>query len=160
VEIKKDKLKANLEPAMIMAIGELIIAVAIVLVYLLIGKYDYTVLLGAILGAVVMIGNMLFLSISVNRAVNKYLELRGDKEMSDEEAEEFNKKYALGVQNAMNISYIVRTLTLIAALVLAFALAGGKVFSPLPTAITLLMYRPIIYVGELIRTRLAGKGDR
>ena len=160
MEIKKDKLKANLEPAMIMAIGELIVAVAIVLVYLLIGKYDYTVLLGAILGAVVMIGNMLFLSISVNRAVNKYLELRGDKEMSDEEAEEFNKKYALGVQNAMNISYIVRTLTLIAALVLAFALAGGKVFSPLPTAITLLMYRPIIYVGELIRTRLAGKGDR
>ena len=156
----KDTLKANFEPAMIMAIGELIVTVVVVLVYLLIGKYDYTVLLGALLGALVMVGNMLFLSISVNRAVNKYLALRGDKEMSDEEAEQFNKKYAVGVQNAMNISYIVRTLTLIASLVLAFALAGGKVFSPLPTAITLLMYRPIIYVGELIRTRLAGKGDR
>ena len=156
----KDTLKANFEPAMIMAIGELIVTVVVVLVYLLIGKYDYTVLLGALLGALVMVGNMLFLSISVNRAVNKYLALRGDKEMSDEEAEDFNKKYAVGVQNAMNISYIVRTLTLIASLVLAFALAGGKVFSPLPTAITLLMYRPIIYVGELIRTRLAGKGDR
>lgn len=156
----KDTLKANFEPAMIMAIGELIVTVVVVLIYLLIGKYDYTVLLGALLGALVMVGNMLFLSISVNRAVNKYLALRGDKEMSDEEAEDFNKKYAVGVQNAMNISYIVRTLTLIASLVLAFALAGGKVFSPLPTAITLLMYRPIIYVGELIRTRLAGKGDR
>ncbi len=160
MENKKDTLKANFEPAMIMAIGELIVTVVVVLVYLLIGKYDYTVLLGALLGALVMVGNMLFLSISVNRAVNKYLALRGDKEMSDEEAEDFNKKYAVGVQNAMNISYIVRTLTLIASLVLAFALAGGKVFSPLPTAITLLMYRPIIYVGELIRTRLAGKGDR
>lgn len=160
MENKKDTLRANLEPAMIMAIGELIVTVVVVLVYLLIGKYDYTVLLGALLGALVMVGNMLFLSISVNRAVNKYLALRGDKEMSDEEAEDFNKKYAVGVQNAMNISYIVRTLTLIASLVLAFALAGGKVFSPLPTAITLLMYRPIIYVGELIRTRLAGKGDR
>lgn len=156
----KDTLKANFEPAIIMAIGECAVVAVTVLVYLLIGKFDYTVVLGALLGAVVMIGNMLFLSISVNRAVNNYLSLRGDKEMSDEEAEEFNKKHGMGVQNAMNISYIVRTLTLIAALVLAFVLGNGKVFSPLPTAITLLMYRPIIYASELIRKRLAGKGDK
>lgn len=142
-----------------MAIGECIVCLITVLVYLLIGKYDYTVLLGAVLGAVIMIGNMLFLSISVNRAVNKYLALRGEGELSDEQAEEFNKKYSIGVQNAITLSYLVRTVTLIAALVLAFALGNGKVFSPLPTAITLLMYRPIIYVSELIRGSLARKGD-
>ena len=138
-----------------MAIGETLVCLLTVLVYIIVDKYDYTVLLGAILGAVVMVANMLFLSISVNRAVNKYLALRGDKEMSDEEAEEFNKKHGLGVQNAMTLSYLVRTVTLVVTLILAFALTD--VFSPIPTAVTLLMYRPIIYVSELLRNKLAKK---
>lgn len=153
MENKQARLKDNLEPVKIMAIGELIVSVITVLVYLVIGKYDYTVLLGALLGAVVMVANMLFLTISVNNAVNKYLALRGDKELSDEEAEEFNNKNGMMVQNAMSFSYIIRTISLIAALVVAFAL--GKVFSPLPTAITLLAYRPIIYVSETIRNKQA-----
>ena len=148
---KNEKLKSTLEPAIIMAIGESIVCLLTVLVYLIIGKYDYTVLLGAMLGGVVMVANMLFLSISVNRAINKYLALRGDNELSDEEAEAFNQKHGMEVQNMMSLSYVIRTLSLIAALVVAFALTS--VFSPLPTAITLLMYRPIIYVGELIRNK-------
>ena len=154
---KSATLKSNFEPAILMAIGECAVCLITVLVYLAIGKYDYTVLLGSILGGVVMIANMLFLSISVNKAVNKYLALRGDKEMTDEEAEEFNKKHGLDVQNAMTLSYVVRTVSLLATLVLAFLLTS--VFSPLPTAIALLMYRPIIYVGELVRNKLAKKEE-
>ena len=153
---KQTTLKANFEATGIMAIGEGVVSLITVIVYLIIGKFDYTVLLGALLGAVVMVANMLFLSISVNNAVNKYLALRGDKELSDEEADEFNNKHGMMVQNAVSFSYVVRTLSLIGALVIAFALTN--VFSPLPCAITLLAYRPIIYVSELVRAKLK-KGE-
>ena len=147
--------KSNLEATAIMAIGESIVCLITVLVYLIIGKFDYSVLLGALLGGAVMVANMLFLSLSVNNAVHKYLELRGTKELSDEEAAEFNQKHGMIVQNAMSLSYVIRTLSLIGALVIAFAITN--VFSPLPTAIALLAYRPILYVSEVVRTRSKSK---
>ena len=114
-----------------------------------IGKYDYTVLLGAILGSVVTVANFALLTVSVNRAVDRYLELRGDREMDDEEAEKFASEHAMAVQNAATRSFIIRTLSMLATLAAAFILTSW--FSPIATAVPLLMFRPLLAVIESIK---------
>ena len=141
---------AALKESSFLILGELIVSAIIVAVYLIIGNFEYKVLTGVMLGSLVIIGNYFFLSLSVNGAVKEFLEKRGDKEMSDEEVEAFTAEYSMRVQNAAKRSYILRTLTMLAALIIAFIL---DYFSVLPTLIPLLMLRPIIYVQELIRRK-------
>ena len=54
------------------------------------------------------------------------------------------------IQNSMRMSYIARTVTMLAALVAALLIDW---FSPLAVAIPLLAYRPILTVSELLRRR-------
>ena len=137
-----------------LALGEVIVAAIVSAVYLLIGRFDYTVLTGAALGGAVTVINFLILSVGVNRAINRFVEERGDGEMEEEEAEEYAKKHGTAVQNAMMKSYMFRMLLMIGSLVLAM-LSGW--FSPLATVIPLLMYRPILYVTEFIKTKIKVK---
>ena len=60
--------------ALLLTIGEITVSAITVVVYLLIKKYDYTVLLGAILGCIISVFNFIFLSISVNRAIDRAVE--------------------------------------------------------------------------------------
>ena len=95
-----------------------------------------SVVLGVVLGALVTVLNYFFLSLSVNRSVDKYLELRGSTEMTDEEAAVFTAKHSLEIQNAIRISFLIRLISMVAALVVAFVFLN--VFNPLATAIPLL----------------------
>ena len=70
-------------------VGELVVSLLVAAVYLLIGEFDYTVPLGLLLGSGVTVLNIFALSIAVNRRINKFLELRGTREMSEEEADAF-----------------------------------------------------------------------
>ena len=133
-----------------LALGEAIVSALVCIVYLAIGKFDYTVITGVALGSVVTVLNFIFLTLSVNRAVDRYLELRGSREMDEEEAERFANQHAMAVQNAATRSFIIRTVSMLAALVGAFLLEW---FSPLATVIPLLMFRPLIYVLELIKRK-------
>ena len=142
-----------------LAIAEGIVALAVTAAFIILGligvaSFDYTVVLGALLGGAVTVLNFFILSVSINRAVAKYIEARGKEELSEEEAEEFSKKHGMDVQNAMTKSYILRTVLMAAALVAALF---TKLFNPIATVIPLLMYRPIIYVIELIKTKLQGR---
>ena len=142
-----------------LAIAEGIVALAVTAAFIILGligvaSFDYTVVLGALLGGAVTVLNFFILSVSINRAVAKYIEERGKEELSEEEAEEFSKKHGMDVQNAMTKSYILRTVLMAAALVAALF---TKLFNPIATVIPLLMYRPIIYVIELIKTKLQGR---
>ena len=110
--------------------------------------FDYRVITGVLLGVLVTILNYAFLTISVNRAVNNFLALRGDKEMDDEEAAAFASEHSAPIQNAMKLSFIIRTLTMLVTLVVAFLL---DVFSPIAAAIPLLAYRPLLYAAEFIK---------
>ena len=130
--------------------GEIIVSVGIVVAYIALSLYQWNVLTGAILGAVVTVLNFLILSIQINKAIDKYMELIGDKEMSEEEAAEFAKKHSLKVQNAVTKSYALRTALMLGSLVIAF-ITGW--FNPLATLIPLLMYKPIIYVIEVIKRK-------
>ncbi|MBR2343595.1 MAG: hypothetical protein IKA64_05010 [Clostridia bacterium] len=140
--------------ALLLALGELLVLGIVVGVYLIIDKFTYSVLLGAALGALVGIFNFFFLTVSVNRAVDEYLRLRGEREMSEEELERFTAEHSARVQNAAKVSYIVRTVAMLGALVLAFALSTH--FDVLATAIPLLMYRPLMYFVEIFERK---KGD-
>lgn len=108
-------------------------------------EFSYKVITGALFGAVVALLNFIFLSVSVNKAVDEYMALRGDKEMTDEEAEEFAKKNAMLIQNAVKKSYMVRTGVVMLTLVVVFLLDW---FNPLATVIPILSYQPILTWGN------------
>lgn len=132
-----------------LALSELAVSALTCGIFLALGKYDYTVLLGTILGSIVTVANFALLTVSVNRAVDRYLELRGDCEMDDEEAEKFASEHAMAVQNAATRSFIIRTLSMLATLAAAFILTSW--FSPIATAVPLLMFRPLLAVIESIK---------
>lgn len=133
-----------------LALCEVIVSTLVCIVYLAIGKFDYTVITGVTLGSVVTVANFVFLTLSVNRAVDRYLALRGSREMDEEEAEKFANQHAMAVQNAATRSFMIRTATMLAALVGAFLLEW---FEPLATVIPLLMFRPLLYILELIKRK-------
>ena len=135
---------------LMLALSEAIVSALVCAAYLVIGKFNYTVLTGVALGSVVTVANFVFLTLSVNRAVDRYLALRGSREMDEEEAEKFANQHAMAVQNAATRSFIIRTVTMLAALVVAFLLEW---FEPLATVIPLLMFRPLLYVLELIKRK-------
>ena len=145
-----------------LAIGEIIVALLVLggfVIARLLGQdvVLYKAITGALLGGAVTVVNFLILSVAINRAINGYITDRGDKEMDEEEAERYAKEHGMAVQNAMTKSYILRMLLMIGALVVAMI---TKQFSPLATVIPLLMYRPILYVTEIIKIKLQKKrGD-
>ena len=117
------------------------------------GIFDYTVVTGALLGAFVVILNFLILSVSINRVVDSYVTERGGREMTEEEAEAFALEHEGRIKLAVSRSYIIRTLLMIGTLVCAFLLEW---FHPLAAAIPLFMYKPVIYLTQLIRSRKGG----
>lgn len=149
----KNKLSLYIDTVWL-AIGEAIVAALISVVFLLIGKFNYSVVTGAILGGAVTVLNFFILSVGVNRAINQFVEERGNKEMDEEEADKYAKEHGMTVQNAMMKSYMLRMFLMIGALVLA-GITGW--FDIIATVIPLLMYRPILYVTEFIKTKLNAK---
>lgn len=165
--------KIPLREVAYIAIGELIVSALICIGYLIFRKFDYTVALGAILGSLVTVLNFLFLCISVNRAIDKCLmeyESYVSKESSepksisndsgeteetndggyDDKAAQFARENQAKLAAAIKLSYVIRTATVIIALVLAF-LTG--VFNVLATAIPLLCLRPILNAAEIFRRK-------
>lgn len=145
--------KQNYSEVMRLLVGEIVVSVLTVLGAFAISlftdfDFDFKAITGVILGTAVTVLNFLFLSVSVNSAVKGYLEIRGSREMTDEEAERFTQENSMVIQNKIKTSFIIRTLTMLAALILAF-LTG--LFNPLCTAIPMLMFRPLIYISELLK---------
>lgn len=149
------KNNSTLRETSILTLGELIVSLLTVGGFALAGlAFEINILsvvLGAVLGSLVTVLNYFFLSLSVNRSVDKYLELRGESEMTDEEAAIFTAKHSMQIQNAIRTSFLIRLISMVAALVVAFVFLN--VFNPLATAIPLLAYRPILTVSEIIRKK-------
>ena len=136
-------------------IGEAIVSLLIVAAYLIISLFSediviYKVITGVCLGSAVTVLNFLFLSLSTNSVIDRFLEARGTAEMTEEEAEAFAAKYQAELQNKAKLSYIIRTVTMLGALVVAFLVDQ---FAVIPTLIPLFMLRPIITVRGLIGRR-------
>ena len=137
---------------------ETLVAVLVVggfLIFDILGLYDFSwqVISGAVLGVAVIVLNYLFLTVSVNRAVNNYLALRGEREMDEEEAAKFAAENSMPIQNAIKTSFITRSATMVLALLVAFL---TKWFHPLATVIPLLSFRPLLHIIKTIKGK-AGK---
>ena len=105
-----------------LVIGEIIVSLAVCVIYLIINKFSYTVAMGTILGSAVTILNFLALSVIINKTVDKIMEARGDGELSEEDAEKFAAENKMKVQSTMKLSFLVRNIIMLATLVLAFLL--------------------------------------
>ena len=153
------KRKLPINEILSFALGELIVSILTVLGFLLLDaagvlEFSGRVILGAALGCIVIVINYTALNVSVNNAMNRFIALRGDAEMSEEEAELFAKKNSAQMQNTIKTSFILRTASMMIALVVAF-LTGW--FSPLATAIPMFAFRPLLTVIELVQSRLNSK---
>lgn len=146
------KTKLPLYETLAMIIGEVITSLIVCAVFLIIQKFDLSVLSGVLLGSLVTVANFIFLMVFTNRAIDKAMAERGDGEMSDEEVAEFTAKHQANIQAAVKFSYVVRTLCVAAALVVAFLLDG--VFNVIATVVPLLMFRPILTVSQLIKNKI------
>ena len=144
--------KLPLYETLAMIIGELITSLLVCGVFLIIKKFDTPVLFGTILGSLVTVANFIFLMVFTNRAIDKAMAERGEGEMSDDEVAEFTAKHQTNIQAAVKISYVIRTLCIVATLVAAFLLDG--VFNVIATLIPLLMFRPILTVSQLIKSKI------
>lgn len=105
----------------------LILSILMQAVFLLIGKWDYSVLLGNVLSAAAAIGNFLLLGLTVQRAVTK-----------DEK----------DARQLMKLSQTYRLLGLLVVAVIGFAL---PVFHPLAVVIPLLFPRIAIAMRPLFK---------
>ena len=150
----KNKALPFYEAAFIL-IGEIIVSLIICGVCLIFDWFSYKIITGVILGSSVTTLNFLFLAISTSRAFDKAVLARGTKEMDEDEVEKFTEEHQRNMDNAVKLSFFVRTITMLATLILAFILDW---FNVLATLIPLLMLRPIITVEALLRQKFK-KGD-
>ncbi len=134
----------------IILLGELIVSLIVCGIYLLIQKFTYKVITGVALGTAVTVLNFFFLAYSTNKAFDEAAEARGTKELTEEEIEDFTEKQQARLNGTVKLSFIIRTVTMLLTLVLAFILEW---FDVIATLVPLLMLRPIITVEALIRNR-------
>ena len=142
---------------------ELIVSVITCLIIFAVNGWcvHYSAFTGSALGITVMMANFVALSISTNIAIDRALEERGDKEYTEEEAEEFAKRHKAKIALVSRVSYIVRMATMIAALVLAFLVkdgAGDRVFDVIATLVPLFAFYPIIFITQFILQRREKNG--
>ena len=101
------------------AIGTLILSALMVLVFIVLGRFDMTVLLGALLGSAAAIGNFFLLGLSVQQAAEKmsgvHFPSYEEAESELEEGEELSPPVSPELQQAkraMQLSYSGRLLLL------------------------------------------------
>ena len=131
--------------------GELIVSLIVTGVYLLLNRFSYAVVSGCLLGSAVTVFNFVFLSVSVNRAIDRVMAQRGDGEMTEEQAEAFAREHQAAVQRAAAGSYLIRQILMVGVLVCAFLMDGW--FDVIATLIPLLMFRPILTVCGLMKKK-------
>lgn len=128
----------------VLTVGELLVSLAVIGIYLLLNKFSYAVVGGCLLGSAVAIFNFVFLSVAVNRAIDRAMAQRKEGEMSEEEAAAFAQENQAAVQRAATSSYLLRQILMVSVLVCAFLLDGW--FDVIATLVPLLMFRPLITV--------------
>jgi hypothetical protein len=145
--------KKNMPTAEILflVVGELIVSLIVSGVYLLLNRFSYAVISGCLLGSAVTVFNFVFLSVSVNRAIDKALAGRKEGEMTEEEAQAFAAENQAAVQRAAQGSYLLRQILMLGVLVCAFLLDGW--FDVIATLVPLLMFRPLLTVCGLIKSK-------
>lgn len=130
-----DSRKIVFKETAIVLIGQVICVPVMIGVFVLLGCYDASVLLGSITGAVLAVLNFFFMAICTSLAADK--------------AENQDVK---GGQALLQYSYILR---LVVLFVLLFACAKSGLFNLIALVLPLVFVRPTITIAEFFRK----KGD-
>ncbi len=134
-----------------LALGELVVSALVVLVYFLIDKtVRWQVPLSALLGSAVIVGNFFFLARSADKTFMLAMEARGNKEMNDDEIAAFTAEYQAKMAARMQLSFLIRILSMAATVALAFIL---PFLEGIAAVVPLLMQRPLLYLGEIFRKK-------
>ena len=157
------KNKFPIAETLIVTGGELIAAAITCFIIIAIRGWEvhYSIFTGSALGIAVMIANFIFLIKSTNTALDRAMAERENREYTEEEAEEFAKKHKAKIALVSRVSYILRTATMIGALVVAFLIKDGmgeNVFNVIATLVPLIAFYPIIFVTQIILQRRERNG--
>lgn len=117
----------------IVALGEVICTAVMIGVFALLGKYDTSVLLGGIAGAILAVGNFFFMAVGTSLAADK--------------AEQQDVK---GGQLLIRNSYMLRLVVLFALL---FACAKSGLFNLFALVLPLVFVRPTLTIAEFFRKK-------
>ena len=132
-----------------LGIGALIVSALVVAVYAIIQKtVRWQVPVSALIGSAVMVGNFFFLARSTDKLFLLAMQARGEKEMTDEEIEKFTAEYQMKMAAKMQVSFIIRIISMVATVALTFIFLEG-----IAATVPLLMQRPLLYVNEFFRKK-------
>ena len=135
------------------AYGTLILTAIMIVVFIVIGRFDLTVLWGALLGTAAATGNFFLLAVSVQQAAEKMngvqMESFAEKdarEESEETGQEQKQDASAEIRQArrgMQTSYTLRMLMLAATAIIGVTVS---VFHPVATLVPFLFPQLIIYL--------------
>ena len=164
ITVKKMKKKNfPIVETIVIAIGEIIASAITCLIFFIAGGWEihYSVFTGSALGIVIMMANFFVLAISTNIAIDRAMAERGNKEFTDEEAEEFAAKHKAKIALISRISFFLRAGSMIVALVLALVLRDRndmRVFDVIATLVPLVAFYPIVFVSQMLIQRRGKNG--
>jgi len=121
------------QETLMVLIGVLICTALMLGIFALLGRFDLSVALGGIAGAVLAVGNFFIMAITAS--------LAADKASSQDVA---------GGKKMMQSSYLLRLLVLFAIL---FACAKSGYMDPFALVLPLVFVRPVITIGEFFRKK-------
>ena len=137
-----------------MALGVGVLTVLMIAVFLIIRQFDYTVLLGAVLGCAAAVGNFFLMALTVQRVTDgmPVLPKRGEEaeEAEDEEKEQPISDEAKQAGKKMQLSFLLRMLMLGGVAALAIT---APVFHPWAALLPLLFPRIVIALRSLFETK-------
>ena len=122
-----------LKQTAVLAMGQAVCVAVMLGVFALLGYFDYTVALGGLMGAVVAVGNFLFMAIGLSLAADK--------------AKDQNVKAG---KSLVTGSYAVRLLVMFVVL---FACAKSGHFHVVALVLPLVFVRPILTIAEFFQKK-------
>ena len=137
-----------------MALGVGVLTVLMIAVFLIIRKFDYTVLLGAALGFAAAVGNFFLMALTVQKVTGD-MPVLPKREEEAEEAEEEEKEQPLSDEakqagKQMQLSFLLRMLMLGGVAVLAIT---APVFHPWAALLPMLFPRIVIGLRNVFDTK-------
>ena len=137
-----------------MALGVGVLTVLMIAVFLVIRQFDYTVLLGAILGCAAAVGNFFLMALTVQKVTGDMPVLPKQEEEA-EETEEEEKEQPLSDEakqagKKMQLSFLLRLLMLGGVAALAVT---APIFHPWASLLPMLFPRVVIALRSLFDTK-------
>lgn len=137
-------------------IGTAVLSVIMLLVFALLGRLDWPVVFGTLIGACAAVGNFFLMALSVQQAAEQMNGVtvpeapEGDEEDGEDKPKEAPLPEVQRAKRKMQLSYTGRMLGLVVVAILVLTL---PCFHPIPAAIALLFPRIVIFFNGILESK-------